>query len=346
MSGEAEGTVESDATRAVAAEDAFGPTDALQTLTTWVLFVATVLAGVALAEPVATAGLGLAVDSSSVGSLRHLLVPFAGGLVVFFLLQRYDYGRVALQAAFLGYLAFMFGRVLIGAGVATAPLAFLPPLAVVVVLWRHPEWYVVNLVGVAFGAVIAAILGTSYGPLPALVALVGWAAYDAYAVYRSDAMETIAAAGLEMSIPGAFFVPDRLDASLREYRLSFEDDEATDGDTSDETDGPATDTTTADGDETDGPDFKILGVGDAMVPGFLVVSATWFLDATPVVAGLNWPALGALLGSLVGLAVLEVVVRRVGGAHAGLPALNATTIGGYLLGALVAGVPLATAVGV
>jgi len=55
-------------------------------------------------------------------------------------------------------------------------------------------------------------------------------------------------------------------------------------------------------------------------------------------------ALTALLGTLLGLIGLLTMVLR-GKAHAGLPMLNGGTIAGYLVGALLAGVPLAEAVG-
>jgi presenilin-like A22 family membrane protease len=64
-----------------------------------------------------------------------------------------------------------------------------------------------------------------------------------------------------------------------------------------------------------------------------------------VVAGLNAPALGALGGALVGMVALNVILFRFRRAHAGLPALNAGVIGGYLLGAAVGGVPLVEALG-
>jgi presenilin-like A22 family membrane protease len=90
-------------------------------------------------------------------------------------------------------------------------------------------------------------------------------------------------------------------------------------------------------------------LGDAVIPSILVASAAFFRpgDAPLLdVPGLavTVPALGAVLGTTVGLLVLMWMVMK-GRAHAGLPLLNGGAIGGYLLGALVAGIALVDAVG-
>jgi presenilin-like A22 family membrane protease len=100
--------------------------------------------------------------------------------------------------------------------------------------------------------------------------------------------------------------------------------------------------------ENDPEDTPILlGLGDAVVPGLLAVSAGQFLPADPLIAGtiVNAPALGAILGSVVGLGGLLVLLYLIERAHAGLPVLNACVILGYLAGAAAAGVPVATALG-
>jgi len=91
----------------------------------------------------------------------------------------------------------------------------------------------------------------------------------------------------------------------------------------------------------------LLGLGDAVVPGLLAVSAGQFLPADPLIAGtiVNAPALGAILGSVVGLGGLLVLLYLIERAHAGLPVLNACVILGYLAGAAAAGVPVGTALG-
>ncbi|WP_252701029.1 presenilin family intramembrane aspartyl protease PSH [Natronosalvus vescus] len=111
--------------------------------------------------------------------------------------------------------------------------------------------------------------------------------------------------------------------------------------------------TPADGDDDQRPapegvrDALFIGLGDAVIPTILIASAASFLDhgtiEVPLIA-LNTPALGGIVGTLAGLLVLMYMVLQ-GRPHAGLPLLNTGAIGGYLIGALWAGVPLLTALG-
>jgi presenilin-like A22 family membrane protease len=95
-------------------------------------------------------------------------------------------------------------------------------------------------------------------------------------------------------------------------------------------------------------DAMYIGLGDAVMPTILVASAAFFLDAGPTLTvfgvSASLPALGAMVGTLLGLAVLLWLVQK-GRAHAGLPLLNGGAIGGYLLGALVSGLSLIEALG-
>ncbi|MFB6280546.1 MAG: presenilin family intramembrane aspartyl protease, partial [Haloferacaceae archaeon] len=104
----------------------------------------------------------------------------------------------------------------------------------------------------------------------------------------------------------------------------------------------------ADGSAGGGRDAFFVGLGDAVMPTVMVASAAAFSPAVPLGVGglpaLNLPALGAMVGTLCGLVVLLIAVAR-GRAHAGLPLLNGGAVGGYLVGSLLAGVPLVRALG-
>ncbi|MEA1998666.1 MAG: presenilin family intramembrane aspartyl protease, partial [Euryarchaeota archaeon] len=67
-----------------------------------------------------------------------------------------------------------------------------------------------------------------------------------------------------------------------------------------------------------------MGLGDAIIPSMLVVSA--FVNYTSAA-----PALGAALGTLAGYAVLSRIAGR-GKPHAGLPLLNSGAIIGFVIG--------------
>ena len=111
----------------------------------------------------------------------------------------------------------------------------------------------------------------------------------------------------------------------------------------------------AEGDEPGlGRDAFFVGLGDAVMPTIIVASAAHFHTAVPnaplpdlglPLVTANLPALGAVVGTHLGLIVLLWMVLK-GRAHAGLPLLNGGAIAGYLVCALLAGLPLTTALGI
>jgi presenilin-like A22 family membrane protease len=72
-------------------------------------------------------------------------------------------------------------------------------------------------------------------------------------------------------------------------------------------------------------------MGDMIMPAILVVSANVFLKGWRFGGLINLPALGAIIGSLAGLAVLQHFVMS-GKPQAGLPPLCGGTILGFLAG--------------
>ncbi|AGB37516.1 presenilin family intramembrane aspartyl protease PSH [Natronococcus occultus] len=213
----------------------------------------------------------------------------------------------------------------------------------------YPEWYVLDLTGVLMGAGAAALFGISFGLLPALLLLTALAIYDAISVYRTEHMLDLAAGVMDLKIPVVLVVPTTLSYSYLEDDVDAESEAAPESET-EQLNGDDGASPTADADEppADGSrDALFIGLGDAIIPTILVASAAYFIEAgtleVPWIA-LNLPALGAIVGTLAGLVVLMGMVLK-GRPHAGLPLLNGGAIGGYLLGALASGVPIATALG-
>ncbi|MFP8954968.1 presenilin family intramembrane aspartyl protease PSH [Natrialbaceae archaeon A-arb3/5] len=213
-------------------------------------------------------------------------------------------------------------------------------------LLLYPEWYVIDASGVLIGAGAAALFGISFGLLPAILLLSALAIYDAISVYGTEHMLDLAEGVMDLKIPVILIAPTSLSYT---YLAAGSTDDALD----DESDGGASEATDggdADAEPAEDPldrDALYIGLGDAVIPTILVVSAAFFLDAGEIdVPGLalNVPALGALVGTLVGLLVLLYMVIK-GRAHAGLPLLNGGAIGGYLLGAVASGVSIVTALG-
>jgi len=245
-----------------------------------------------------------------------------------------------------------------------APLAAAVPAAAVGVgLLVYPEWYVVDAAGVLMGAGAAGLFGISFGLLPALVLLAVLAVYDAISVYGTEHMLSLAEGVMDLNIPVVLVIPLSLSYSL----LDGDEDEAGEAGGSDESPGEAGDGSDA-GDESDADDRDadddreaevgdptpmeerdafFIGLGDAVIPTVLIASAATFSPAAGLAVpfiGVNLPALLAMVGSIAGLLVLMSWVIK-GRPHAGLPLLNGGAIGGYLIGSVVAGVPLADAMG-
>jgi presenilin-like A22 family membrane protease len=205
----------------------------------------------------------------------------------------------------------------IAMGVYYVLSAFLPPLpalllslAVLAVLHIYPEWYVIDIVGLLVCAGVGTLFGLSMTPFPALLLLLVLAAYDAISVYKTRHMVTLAEGVMEIRAPLLFVVPRRRDYSFRREGLGSGNDRGA----------------------------YFLGLGDAIIPTVLVISANWSF-ALPMIEifgiGANLPALGAMLGTCLGFAVLSMTSRDK--PQAGLPFLNGGAILGFLLAVLASG---------
>lgn len=202
--------------------------------------------------------------------------------------------------------------------------AFLPSVAggviavaLVGLLYLHPEWYVVDAAGVLMGAGAAAIFGVSLGVLPAFLLLALLAIYDAVAVYRTKHMLTLADGVMEMRLPVLFVVPRRRGYSFMED-VSVEEDDR---------------------------DALYMGLGDAVIPTVLAASALSFAGEMHDVAGVElYTAGGAVAGIAAGFGGLMYLVSK-GKPHAGLPLLNAGAVLGFFAGALYVGVTPLQALG-
>ncbi|MDD1677539.1 MAG: hypothetical protein LUQ40_07385 [Methanomicrobiales archaeon] len=176
------------------------------------------------------------------------------------------------------------------------------------VLYKYPEWYVVDSLGVLIAAGAASIFGISLQIFPVLILLVLLAVYDAISVYKTKHMITLAENVVETRAPILFVIPKKRSFSYVNEGISF-------------------------GGEERGA--FLMGMGDLIMPTILVVSSHAFITA-PGIAGISIPTLGAIAGSLLGLGILILVVSK-GKPQAGLPPLNAGTILGFLVGCALVG---------
>lgn len=296
------------------------------------LFLIVQLGALALVEPLIEADRQVVEDPDDPGVSLFFFAAILGATALMLAAFRYDRDRAvrALIVAVSGGLAWIVLLEVVPPLVAVVTgndLAALGALALIGALVAHPEWYVIDTAGVLMGAGAAGLFGISIGLLPAILFLVVLAVYDAISVYRTQHMLSLAEGVMDLQIPVVFVVPTRLSYSYREAG------------------------TTADEEEPDPSagerDALFIGLGDAVIPTILVASAAAFLEVAhlevPLIA-INVPALGAMLGTFVGLAGLLALVLQ-GRAHAGLPLLNGGAIAGYLIAALYSGLSLTTALG-
>jgi presenilin-like A22 family membrane protease len=185
-------------------------------------------------------------------------------------------------------------------------LAFILAILATILLYKFPEWYVIDGLGILIGAGVAAIFGASLEILPVLVLLILLAAYDAISVYKTKHMITLAEGVIDQKTPILFVIPKRKDYSFIKEGIGK----------------------LADGGERAA---FIIGMGDMIMPAILVVSANVFLKGLRLGGLINLPALGAILGSVAGLVVLLYFVMS-GKPQAGLPPICGGTIIGFLMG--------------
>ncbi|HVM45454.1 MAG TPA: presenilin family intramembrane aspartyl protease PSH [Candidatus Thermoplasmatota archaeon] len=220
-------------------------------------------------------------------------------------------------APLLGTVLTGFGSPPFGIGVAGV-IGLAAAIALSALLWFYPEWYVIDTVGVVVAAGAAGIFGISFDILPSLLLLVAFAVYDAIAVYRTKHMLDLADSVLELRLPIMFVVPKTRGYSFLEETRRVGQDAPEEA-------------------KKEPREAMFMGLGDAVIPGILVVSALTFLDPNvPAVLGMPAPlfvAIVALIGSFVGFSLLMYFVMK-GRPHAGLPLLNGGAITGFLLALL------------
>jgi len=185
-----------------------------------------------------------------------------------------------------------------------------------IVLYKFPEWYVINTIGLIIGAGASAIFGISLSILPVLVLLSLLAIYDAISVYKTKHMIDLAEGVMDLRLPILFIIPKHMRYSFIEDSFKKED-----------------------GQEREA---FFMGLGDAIMPTILVVSANVFLvqkyEAMNFIGFISYPALGAMIGTIIGFVALSILVMK-GKPQAGLPFLNSGVILGYIVGVLVSGSP-------
>ena len=91
-------------------------------------------------------------------------------------------------------------------------------LILIVLLFVHSEWYVVNTVGVLVGAGVIVMLGVAFVPTLIIIFMVLAAVYDAWAVYKSKHMLELADTMIGLQLPILLVAPQDKGYSFREEK--------------------------------------------------------------------------------------------------------------------------------
>lgn len=195
---------------------------------------------------------------------------------------------------------------------------------VMILLYVHSEWYVVNTAAVLVGAGVIAMLGVTFVPSLIIIFLILAAIYDAWAVYKSKHMLDLADTMLKQRLPILLVAPQEKGYSFIEETASMKDGDTIAGEPKPVAPGKPKP-------KKKRKDAMFMGLGDIIFPGMLVVSAMQYFDGSD---GFTI-ALGTLIGGLVGYVALMSFVAS-GRPQAGLPLLNGGAILGYIISGLVA----------
>ena len=195
-------------------------------------------------------------------------------------------------------------------------------LLLMVLLYVHSEWYVVNTVGILVGAGVIVMLGVAFVPGLIMIFMILAAAYDAWAVYRSKHMLELADTMIGLQLPILLVAPQDKDYSFKDEKTRMVDKA--------EPNLPMPAPSAPKYVEKKGNEALFMGLGDIIFPGMLVLSAVQWLDTENSFA----IAMFTLAGSLLGYFLLMTYVAR-GKAQAGLPLLNGGAITGYLIGGVI-----------
>lgn len=303
----------------------------VQTLGLLGLYVGSQLTAVALAVPFIHAGLQTNSSPNSLANILPFIIAIVAIPVVIIGIAKYAPNMISMIKFFILFAICLSlvvtlgptldlilpgpylvqGNTLIDLG---AILGLFVTGLVFLLLLLEPQWYIVDSVGYLAAGSLTALLGVSLGILPVIVLMIVLLIYDAIAVYGTKHMLLLADAVSDMKLPIMLVMPSSpgfdytASPSLKETRAKVkaapQEREAT-----------------------------FMGLGDVVIPGVLVVSAFVYLPSH--LLGGFFPsnllvAFGAMLGSLLGYAILMVLVGR-GNAQAGLPFLNGLGMAGYAL---------------
>jgi len=284
-----------------------------------VMLLAVEIGSVLLAMPMTASGYAVFEDPESLSNPVWFIVMLLVFTAFLLILIQYRFKRVLgwiIRASlFIAYIYVFSGLLgLIMSAESALVIGTACAGAATFLLWKYPEWYVVDILGVFLAAGIASMFGISLEPVPVILLLILLSVYDAISVYKTKHMLTLANGVIEGRMPIMVVVPKKEGYSFIRDGIGGSIDPDTSNDESPKHDRAA----------------YLMGLGDLIMPSILVTSAAVFTPGGGM-GIVSLPAIGAILGSLAGLGILLYAVHS-GRPQAGLPPLNGGAILGFLIG--------------
>jgi presenilin-like A22 family membrane protease len=235
--------------------------------------------------------------------LTLLLVTAALLLIAKFWKKRLVQVVVLGSIAYITFYLFYILSYLVLPDTHSLALSVASVIAIMVLLVKYPEWYVIDVAGVLLGLASIAMLGISLGIYLVILLLMGLSIYDAISVYKTRHMIDLADVVLDLRLPVMLVIPKKRGYSMIGDERSLKEKLQR-------------------GEERDA---FFMGLGDIVMPGILVASVFHNIGDGGIIV-----AFSVILGILIGFAVLLVLLVQ-GRPQAGLPFLCGGAILGYLL---------------
>jgi len=155
-------------------------------------------------------------------------------------------------------------------------ISLLCALVLIAILFKFPEWYVIDITGIIVGTSAIIIFGISLNVFLVILLLIGLAIYDAISVYKTKHMIDLADTVMDLKLPVLLVVP-----KVRKYSLIRETKRLKEQ--------------IKEGEEREA---FFMGLGDIVMPGILV--ETVYVSSSQGF----FVAIGTIIGTLIGFSIL------------------------------------------
>ena len=271
------------------------------------LFVLVDLSSLLLVTPFETAGVTAFMNPNDPLNLVYFFASLIITTAIILLLAKFWKRSVeVIILGAVGYMVFFVFSILLSfvvSGIVALGLSIFAAAAIIILLVKFPEWYVVDASGILIGLGSIALLGISLSIFLVIILLIGMAIYDAISVRGTKHMVTLADVVLELKLPVMLIIPKIRGYSLLKDKKSLKEK-------------------LKEGEEREA--FAI-GTGDIVMPGILVASTFSSISTNGFLI-----AFSVMLGTLLGFSILAIFLLR-GKPQPGLPYLCSGAILGYIV---------------